>query len=569
MTEQEKKAALAQKERLLAQQLEQAAEALRRQFDACPVEGKACRYTAEERMLPMPDGVRLHTLLYRPEGAARFPVLVQRSCYPNQIGLYRIYGEELARRGYGYMLQFCRGAGKSEGSWEPNVNERRDGLETLRWLDVQPWAESIGYFGASYLALTGWAVADALPPKVKGMMLTVYGTDRFKSAYEKGLFRHDVLTGWAMDNAGRPVEADYLESCRYRPHAAVDAALWGGRLDWYQDWIHADRRSDPYWQQGWWKQLADIPARVDVPVYIVEAWYDHHFGSAMNTYQALSARTRAHSWLDIGCWDHMSRPCVDWPGQTRLENGDVRRVLEWFELLLRKKQTPAARVRAYIMREDVWRTLENWPVPADEMRRLYLGEGGRLRGTAPAEGSCSFLYDPADPCPTCGAESVLTTIEQAGSRLQPPPDHRPDVRSFLSEPLREPLPICGAVKVRLRAATDGSDTAFTAKLSEVFPDGNAYNIRGGVTTIAADLPEGAAYTPGTAAEVCIDLWDMAWVVQPGSRLRLDISSSDFPQYAVHSNYPGVWSEQAQVRAARQTLCLGEGSRIEQPLKRGL
>lgn len=79
------------------------------------------------------------------------------------------------------------------------------------------------------------------------MMLTVYGTDRFTSAYEKGLFRHDVLTGWAMANAGRPIDADYLESCRYRPHAEVDTALWGGRLPWYQDWIHAANREDPYW----------------------------------------------------------------------------------------------------------------------------------------------------------------------------------------------------------------------------------------------------------------------------------------------------------------------------------
>lgn len=118
-------------------------------------------------------------------------------------------------------------------------------------------------------------------------MLTVYGTDRFKSAYEKGLFRHDVLTGWAMQNAGHPVTADYLESCRFRPHDKVDEALWGGTLDWYQDWIHATRRTDAYWQQGWWKLLADVPGNTKVPVYIIDAWYDHHFGSAINTYASL------------------------------------------------------------------------------------------------------------------------------------------------------------------------------------------------------------------------------------------------------------------------------------------
>ena len=100
---------------------------------------------------------------------------------------------------------------------------------------------------------------------------------------------------------------------------------------------------------------------------------------------------------------------------------------------------------------------------------------------------------------------------------------------------------------------------------EVFPDGRAYNIRGGITTIAADLPEGQTYTPGQTAKVCVEMWDMNWTVQPGSCLRLDVSSSDFPQYAVHSNYAGVWSEQGKTRIAHQEILLGEGSFVELPL----
>ena len=151
--------------------------------------------------------------------------------------------------------------------------------------------------------------------------------------------------------------------------------------------------------------------------------------------------------------------------------------------------------------------------------------------------------------PSHGAESVLTTIAEAGSLLQPEPDYRPDVVSFVSAPLEKALPICGQIKVHLNVSTDVDDTAFTAKLMEVFPDGRAYNIRGGITTIAADLPEGQTYTP----------------VQPGSCLRLDVSSSDFPQYAVHSNYAGVWSEQEKTRIAHQKILLGEGSFVELPL----
>ena len=259
MTEEEKKTAAEQKQREMEEMMRQAQESYRQEYASIPYDGPVYGCRREELMLPMQDGVRLYTEIFKPEGLAQFPVLIQRSCYPNQQPLYEINGVELTRRGYGYVVQTCRGTGKSEGHWEPNVNERPDGRDTLQWLNDQPWAESIGYFGASYLALTGWAIADIVPPKVKGMMLTVYGTDRFKSAYEKGLFRHDVLTGWAMQNAGHPVTADYLESCRFRPHDKVDEALWGGNLDWYQDWIHATRRTDAYWQQGWWKLLADVP----------------------------------------------------------------------------------------------------------------------------------------------------------------------------------------------------------------------------------------------------------------------------------------------------------------------
>ncbi len=549
----------------MEERLHQEALSIKAEFDACPVVGSVQGYTKEEVMLPMPDGVRLFTVIYKPETAESFPVLMQRSCYPAQMETYSVYGEEFTKRGYGYVLQICRGTGKSEGQWEPNVNEREDGIAALAWLNEQEWAESIGYFGASYLALTGWAVADVVPEKVKGMMLTVYGTDRFKSAYEKRLFRHDVLTGWSMSNAGHPVEADYSESCRYRPHAKVDEAMWGGRLPWYQDWIHAVKREDAYWQQGWWKQLAEIPPKVKVPVYIVDAWYDHHFGSAMNTYISLNEETKSHSWMDIGCWNHMSEDCIAWEQQKNLENGDVKRILKWFDLLLKKKEIPQKRIRAYVMREDRWQELAAWPLPAEHVRKFYIRSDKGLGENMGEAGEITFAYDPENPCPTHGAESVLTTITEAGTLLQPKPDYRADVVSFVSEPLTEKLAIAGQVKVHLKVKTDVDDTAFSAKLCEVFPDGKAYNIRSGITTIAADRTEGDRYSPGEIAEVCVDFWDIVWTIRPGSRLRLDISSSDFPQYAAHSNYAGIWSEQEKSRIAHQIICTGdEGSYIEFP-----
>lgn len=122
----------------------------------------------------------------------------------------------------------------------------------MQALDKLSWIDCMGYKGASYLALTGWAMADAMPSKVRSMYLTVYGTSRHTSAYKDGLFRQDILTAWAMSNAGFPVSADYLTSAAYRPQVQVDEALWGKRLDWYRDWITHTDADDPYWQQGFW-----------------------------------------------------------------------------------------------------------------------------------------------------------------------------------------------------------------------------------------------------------------------------------------------------------------------------
>lgn len=121
---------------------------------------------------------------------------------------------------------------------------------------------------------------------------------------------------------------------------------------------------------SWWKLLADVPGNTKVPVYIIDAWYDHHFGSAINTYASLSEETKAHSWLDIGCWNHMSQPCIAWGEQHNLENGDIHRMLEWFDLLLKQKKQPEKRVRTYVMREDRWKTLEAWPAPVSRTEKL-------------------------------------------------------------------------------------------------------------------------------------------------------------------------------------------------------
>lgn len=162
-----------------------------------------------------------------------------------------------------------------------------------------------------------------------------------------------------------------------------------------------------------------------------------------------------------------------------------------------------------------------------------------------------------------GAESLFASFKEVGSLEQPGPDYRPDVVSFISESLEQSVTLLGEAKVELFAKSTAEDTAFTAKLMEVTPEGKAYNIRGSIATLAYEGP----YVPGEIRKVTVSMWAAAYQIQQGSRLRLDISSSDFPQYAVHSNLPGIWAEQEATQTACQTILTGESfpSRIVLPV----
>ena len=210
-----------------------------------------------------------------------------------------------------------------------------------------------------------------------------------------------------------------------------------------------------------------------------------------------------------------------------------------------------------------------------ETEVLYLDAAGFTDGAAtlsqkPDEAAeKSYEYDPENPVPSHGTESCFKSKREIGSIWQPECGYRPDVLSFRSRPYKQPLEIVGCIEVILYVSSDAEDTAFTAKIMEEFEDGRTVNIRGIITTLA--YRNGAVrrqnYTPNTIEEIHLKMWPIAWRMHANSRIRVDISSSDFPQYAVHSNYPGVWSMQSQTRCARQTIYTGKGkkSRIILPV----
>ena len=258
-----------------------------------------------------------------------------------------------------------------------------------------------------------------------------------------------------------------------------------------------------------------------------------------------------------------------------LENSDIASAYHWFRMILVDKILPDTQIKSYIVNEDEW-LIKNKDLDVQQEKKYFvLTEGKKLlqlESTLSCEenNQWSYVYNPKNPVPSHGGESLLWSWDDIGSLKQPPCGWRDDVLSFVSEPLSQDMIVLGSIKVELYVSSDASDTAFSAKLMEIRPDGSAYHVRSGITTLAyrsgADFPRGV-YKAGQMVKVEINFWDIGWCFKTGTRLRLDISSSDFPQYSIHSNYPGVWSVQTKTKPAVQTVysCPGNTSAIIFPI----
>ena len=531
--------------------------------------------TAETVMLPMNDGVKLQTTIWLPQKNKKFPVILKRSCYPGQKQELEEQAKEFCRQGFGFVYQWCRGIAESEGIWEPNVNERKDGIDTVNWLSEQPYVKNIGYWGDSYLALTGWCMIDAVQEKVQTMFLGVYGVDRHTSAYCDGMFRQDVLTSWAMQNAGKEIKKDLMESYRFRPQKEVDKQLWNVYLEWYREWISHPDRSDGYWKKGFWGMLKEIPEKVNIPLFIKEGWYDHHLGSALVTYELLKEEVKNHSILEIGPWNHAYGNAIPTENTENANINELQEAIAWFKKILVEAVLPEGCIREYVIGSDKWMEKKKRTECGTEKKYLYLAvdekSGKKFIDDKLWNNSCvTYLYDPENPVMSHGCESLLANMSENGSLQQPEADWKEDVRSFISEPLEKSMLVDGAINIKMFVSSDAEDTAFTAKIMEECADGRIVNVRSGITTLAYrnSSDRRIKYNPKEIVEINIKMWDIAWLFRVGSRIRVDISSSDFPEYSIHTNYAGIWSEQRKVKKAIQTIYTGKDypSGIEFPVK---
>ena len=539
----------------------------------------------EEIMVPVRDGIRLRTLFFVPEGEGPWPVLFSRTPYPKLEEYLEAICEEYAMRGFACGFQFSRGLAGSEGIWEPYVNERNDGIDSVNWLAAQPWCEAIGIHGVSYMAFTGWIIADSLPAKVKGLFFCHYGTNRYLSMYKDGLFRHGISTAWAISHSGRKLtddlNGDAYKASLYRPHADVFGDFWGMDVKWYESHVTNPDWGSDYWQKGVWKTLEEIPPKIDLPLCIAAGWFDPHSEDMLLSYDGLKDETKEKSHLIIGGWDHDFKPSM--PEEHTRENAkiDVNVLMyDWFKNILVDRKTPARQIMTYCIGKDIWVERDNWPFRADNTVRLYFSgkwndeesSFGLTDEPLPGTQSMTYVYDPQKPVHTVAPEMAFTGYEKDKSILLEAPRSRNDILSFVSGKFEDGITLSGRIKARIFVKSDCEDTAFTVKVAEVFSDGKAYSIRRGATTLAYRCHNNRRekYRPSDIVEIEIDMWPIMWSLKKGSRIRVDISSSDFPLYSVHPNTSGLWSRSVKTRKAQQTMFMGSEYRsfVELPVEGG-
>ncbi len=543
------------------------------------------------------DGVMLATDIYRPEGSGRFPVLLERTPYdksapsrsertaadPTPRSREEVAAYFVAH-GYAVAYQDCRGRYRSSGKFTKYLSEAEDGVDTLAWLMRQPWCDGrIGTFGLSYAAHTQAALACLDPPGLAGQFLDCGG---FSNAYRSGI-RHggafDLKQAtWAYRNA----LADARDPETRAALAAQDITAWFCRMPWtkgnspvsaapeyedylFEQWSHGV--FDEYWKQPgiWAEGFYDRYAAV--PMVHLSGWYDPYARTAADNYLGLSRAGRGPQRLILGPWTHGDRSLshageVEFGDAAPVDGNladdffDLRR--RWFDHWIRGMSNGVGAeppVRVFVMgggsgrrnrdgRLDHggrWRAASEWPLPETHWTRFYLYPDRGLGVEPPTRaGALDYVFDPRDPAPTRGgAISSGEPVMSAGAFDQSEVLNRPDVLVFTTLPLADDLQIVGPVAARLWIASDAPDTDFTAKLidlyppSEDYPKGFAMNVTEGLLRVRYrdSWERPSLMTPGEVYPITVELFPVANLFRRGHRLRLDISSSNFPHFDVNPN----------------------------------
>ncbi|MHC5061477.1 MAG: CocE/NonD family hydrolase [Planctomycetota bacterium] len=524
--------------------------------------------------IPMRDGTELSANISRPKAEGKFPAILVRTPYGKDND-EDDDGADQAERGYAFVIQDCRGTGQSAGVWEPGVNERADGLDTHKWILAQDWCDgSIATTGGSYLGYTQWIVAPETGDWHKAMFTLVPLMDWHEIAYMGGAFGLGTSMGWGSEML-RPTEGegailpgnwDIDKAYRYLPLSRWDEQL-GFKVQFMRDWI-GHPEYDSYWKRCGIAGKAD---RVKVPNITISGWYDVFINQGFEYVKAVretsqSDVARKHCHLIVGPWAHGPNWMAGKRNFGKNAEIDVGQLQDrWFAYWLKGQGSidDLAPYRIFVMGTNRWRDEYEWPLAQTRYTPYYFhssGSANSLKGDGTIstakladEPADTFVYDPENPVPTRGG--CVLFGDKYGAQDQRKIEKRDDVLVFTSEKIKEDLEVTGPVKVVLYAASSAPDTDWTAKLVDVYPNGKAFNLCDGIirARYRDSATEPTLIEPGRIYRYEIDLWVTSNVFLPGHRIRVEISSSNFPRLDRNPNTGHKFGADAELRKAKQTI----------------
>ncbi len=528
-----------------------------------------------ERNVPakMRDGATLRADIYRPKADGKFPVLLVRTPYDKQWNMN--FGMRAAARGYVVISQDVRGRFTSEGEWYPFKNESLDGYDTVEWAAALPYSNGkVGMFGGSYVGATQYLAAIAKPPHLAGICPTVTASNYHDGwTYQGGAFEQwfneSWSTGLAMDTMRRRAEknGDALGGSKVLPllsYPVLEGPSSAGIATYFTDWL-AHPNYDNYWKQI---SIEDHYADIQVPVFGAGAWYDIFLGGTLRNYIRLKSEAGAEAArkgqrlaVTVGGHAGGGRKIGAVDFGEKLPTDDEEVMLRWYDWLLKgeangvEKEKP---VKIFVMGKNEWRDEDDWPLARAKSTRYYLRSAGSansssgngaLNTIAPTEEKADqFVYDPSDAVPTIGGPLCCQALPSGnGPEDQRPAESRNDVLVYTTTAFTKDTEVTGPVSLDLYVSSSAVDTDFTGKLVDVWPNGFAQNLTEGILRLryrnSQEKPELA--NPGETYHITVDLWATSNVFLAGHKLRLEVSSSNFPRFDRNMN-----TGEEQARATR-------------------
>ncbi len=548
----------------------------------------------------MRDGTTLYADVYRPDGPGPFPTILQRTPYDKTAALasQMLDPMKAAKAGFALIIQDTRGRFTSGGEFNCFIDDINDGYDTVEWAAAQPWSSGrVGMIGASYVGATQWLCAITRPPHLVAIAPNVTASNYHDGwTYQGGAFELGFNASWTLlqltlanfktHSGVRSIpqarQAELVKSVDSMTDAFLHLPLKdmpqlnGGLADYYFDWL-AHPSFDEYWKK---LCIEDQHSNVTTPALNIGGWYDIFLGGTIRNYlgmrqNAATEEARNGQKLIIGPWQHSSRG-TSMAGShyfgvaaDALALGLDEIHLRWFNQWLKGEDTgmlDEPPVRIFVMGDDVWRDENEWPLARAQTTSYYLHSGGNAN-TLHGDGNLSpeapsdeppdvFLYNPANPVPTRGGQLCCNPyFASSGAFDQNEIESRSDVLVYSTPVLERDVEVTGPITVTLWAATSATDTDFTAKLVDVCEDGCARNLTDGIirARYRESMSEPSLLEPGRAYCYTIDLWATSNVFKAGHKIRLEISSSNFPRFDRNTNTGGVIAADTELKPAVQTI----------------